>query len=344
MRAALIYGPRDLRVVTVDTPSLQQDEVLVRVYACGVCGTDVHTYRTGKDPAGEMPVLAGHEFSGEVVEVGGEVEGVTVGDRVVGTGFRPCGECYWCQQGRYDRCPSPRVPGSGLDGAFAEYVVVPQPVMGRMFFHIPDGMDWDEAATIEPLSVACFDVRRARIRPDETVVVLGAGMIGQCVAQVCKAQGASRVIVSEPNAARRQMAGSLGADAVVDPLETDLAAFVQDITSGEMAGVVFECAGSPVAFQQIPLVLRPFGRIMQVAVYEEGLNLLPDVIYRMFQMGNFTWQGCGGQRWDMAVDLVANGKVKTGRLVTYKFPLESAREAFETQLASPEAIKVLVKP
>jgi len=243
-----------------------------------------------------------------------------------------------------DRCPNPRVPGEGLDGAFAEYVVVPNPALGRTFFHIPEDLGWEEAATIEPISVACYAVKRARIQTNETVVVLGAGMIGQGVVQVCKAMGAPKVIVSEPSAIRLAMASKLGADMALNPRETNPIEAVTEATSGEMADVVFECSGSPVAFRQAPHMVRPFARIIQVGMFEENLELSPDLTSLMFTFRNITLRGSGGQRWDMALELVRTGRVKTGDLITHEFPLDSVKEAFETQAKSDEAIKVLIRP
>jgi 2-desacetyl-2-hydroxyethyl bacteriochlorophyllide A dehydrogenase len=343
MKAAVIYGSRDVRLETVETPSIQKDEILVKVKVCGICGTDLHRYRTGDvSPSGKL--ILGHEFSGEIVEVGKAVNGLRVGDRVVGIGYRACGKCHWCHQGQTERCPNPAVPGEGLDGAFAEYVVVPNPMPGKMLFQIPEDLSWEVAATIEPVSVACFAVRRAGIQPKDTVVVLGAGMIGQCIAQGCKAVGAARVIVSEPSAMRRDIASKLGADTVLNPVEIEPIEAVKEATSGEMADVVFECSGSPAAFRQGAQMLRPFGRMMQVGIFEKNLELTPPLMSLMFQFRNMTLRGCGGQRWDMALEMVQAGQIKTRDLITHQFPLDRSKEAFETQLNADEAIKVLLKP
>lgn len=343
MKAAVVCGSRDVRLEKVETPSIQKDEILVKVQACGICGTDLHRYRTGDvSPSGKL--ILGHEFSGEIVEVGKAVNGVRVGDRIVGIGYRPCGKCHWCQQGQRERCPNPAVPGEGLDGAFAEYVVVPNPMPGKMLFQIPEDLSWEVAATIEPASVACFAVRRAGIQPKDTVVVLGAGMIGQCIAQGCKAVGTPKVIISEPSAMRRDTASSLGADTVLNPMETDPIEAVKEATSGEMADVVFECSGSPAAFRQGAQMLRPFGRMMQVGMFEKNLELPPPLMSLMFQFRNMTLRGCGGQRWDMALEMMQAGQIKTRDLITHQFPLDRAKEAFETQLNADEAIKVLLIP
>ena len=343
MRAAVLRGPRDIRVEMVETPSIRDDEVLVKVMACGICGTDVHAYKKGGGAKPQEKLILGHEFSGEIAAVGQAVQGLKIGDRVVGIGYRNCGSCYQCQQGHGERCPQPLVPGEGLDGAFAEYVVVPRPVVGQTFFQIPEGLGWEAAATIEPLAVACYAVTRARIQPDETVVILGGGMIGQCIAQVCKAMGA-RTIVSEPSPIRLATAGKLGAGIALNPLETDPVGAVIAATSGGMAGTVFECSGSPIAFRQAVEIVRPFGRIVQVGIFEKSLEISAELASTMFAFKNLTLRGSGGQRWDMAIEFVRSGQVKTGDLITHRFPLDGIGEGFETQLDAGRSIKVMIIP
>ncbi|MBW1900616.1 MAG: alcohol dehydrogenase catalytic domain-containing protein [Deltaproteobacteria bacterium] len=341
MKAALIYGPGDIRIEDIKDPTISDDEILVRVKTCGICGTDLHYYRAG-DPTTKKPIIPGHEFSGEIVEKGSAVEGLKVGDKIVGTGLRDCGECYWC---RHEKgfCPNPKVPGEGLDGAIAEYVIVPKPMAGALVFQIPESMTWNEAATIEPISISCFAVEEARISEGDIVAVLGAGMIGLGIIQACKAAGAAKVIVSEPSAFRREMAQKLGADLVLNPLETDLFETVADFTTGQMAGVIFECSGSVAAFCQVPQVSGIFGKVMQVGIFEQNLELAPDLAKLMFQFRNITVRGCGGQRWDKALEHILAGTIKTNDLVTQIFPLEEVKEAFATQLNSEKAIKVLIE-
>src|SRR4030042_1507165 len=146
MKAAVIHGPKEVKLETVADPSIRSDEILLKVKTCGICGSDIHTYKTGVMSPSPNRIL-GHEFSGEIVEMGSAVEGLKMGDRVLGTGYRPCGQCQWCQQGQIDRCTNVVVPGYGLDGAFAEYVIVPNPVLGKTLFKIPEVLGWEEAAT-----------------------------------------------------------------------------------------------------------------------------------------------------------------------------------------------------
>lgn len=171
----------------------------------------------------------------------------------------------------------------------------------------------------------------------------GAGMIGQCIAQVCKTMGA-RTIVSEPSPTRLALANRLGADLVLNPRETDPIKAVATATSGDMAGAVFECSGSPIAFRQAVEIARPFGKIIQVGMFEDSLELSPELASMMFAFKNLTVRGSGGQRCDMTVDFVRSGQVKTGELITHRFPLDRIREGFETQLDPGNSIKVVITP
>ena len=343
MRAAVLRGPRDIRVEMVDTPPIREDEVLVKVMACGICGTDLHAYKKGGGAGGAGRLILGHEFSGEAARIGAAIEGVKEGDRVVGTGYRGCGACYRCRQGDAARCPRPLVPGEGLDGAFAEYVVVPRPMVGRTFFRIPDGMGWEEAATMEPLAVACHAAARGRIQKGQTVAVIGAGMIGQCIAQVVRSMGA-RTIVSEPSPLRLAVAGRLGAEITINPGGTDPVSAVTAATSGDMADAVFECSGSPAGFRQAVDMVRPFGTMVQVGLFEKGLEIPADLASMIFAFKNLTLRGSGGQRWEMALELAGSGRVKTGGLVTQVFPLDRIRDGFESQLDPGSSIKGLITP
>lgn len=343
MKAAVIRGPSDIRVETVDTPSIRENEILVKVAACGICGSDLHMYKAGPTSIPQGRNIIGHEISGEVVEVGSAVKGVKVGSRVVGMGFYSCGECKACREGNVGECPSRGVPGYGLDGGFAEYVVVPNPIPGIMLFEMPERMGWEEAAAIEPMNVSCWAVEQAQIQPDQTVVILGAGVIGLGALQFTKLQGAAKVIVSEPSAKRLAMAKHLGADVVINPREADPVEVVKEVTSGKKADVVIECSGVPAAFYQGLNMLRRSGTMVQVAIYEQDLHLSPELMSQI-TTGNLTIRGSGGSMWDKTFDLVSSGKIKTKDLVTHEFKLDDVKQAFETQINANESIKVVVKP
>lgn len=325
MKAAIIHAPRDVTLEDVEKPIIKNDEVLVKVKACGICGTDLHAYRTGILPSR----ILGHEFSGDVVEIGADVKGLEMGDRVLGTGYQIDSNGV-------------AVPGEGLDGAMAEYVVVPNPLVGDSFLHVPDNMSYEEAATVEPTSIACYAFEQANLNPDDIVVILGSGMIGLGLVQVCKAHGIPRVIVSEPSKGRREMAAKVGADVVINPSEVDALSAVIEATGGWKANVVFECSGSPASFTQAPRMLKFLGKVMQVGFFEQGIEMSRELISEVVVWNNLTIRGCGGQKWDMATELIHQGKIKTKDMITCRFPLDKVKEAFETQLQSNDVIKVML--
>ena len=231
-----------------------------------------------------------------------------------------------------------------MDGAFAEYVVVPNPMLGQTFFKMPETMSWEEASVVEPMSVGCFAVDQAQIKPGATVVVLRLGVIGQGIAQMARVAGAGKVIVSEPSQKRLEVAKELGADVIINPKTANPVEIVREITSEGMAHIVFECSGTPDAFLQGLNMLGRYGKMMQVAVFSKPFEIQPDQI-NLLTSKNLTIRGCaGGSGWPKAFELVKSGQVKTQELITHIFDLDSIKDAFKTQANADESIKVVVRP
>ena len=228
MKAAVFQGPRMIEIEDVPDPEVEPNGVVVKVNACGICGSDLHPYKL----ATAKMVLC-HECSGDVVAVGRNVTRFKEGDRVAAIGIRPCGECYWCKQGREEICrrlqwpPHPTMPG-GL----SEYLSVPYVRIGNydVVVKLPDLLSYEQGATVEPLSIALFSMTQGQAGPGDTAVVLGAGTIGLCVIQVLKSMGVSKVIVSGRRSKRLQLARECGADLVVDAAKEDIVPAVQEFT------------------------------------------------------------------------------------------------------------------
>jgi len=343
MKAAVIRGPADIRVEKVDTPSIKDCEILVKVAACGICGSDLQFYSAGPASIPKGHTIIGHEWSGEVVEVGSAVNGVALGSRVIGTGFHFCKECRACIQGVWWECSDGGLPGYGLDGAMAEYVVVPNPMPGALLFEVPEIMTWEEAAVIEPMTISGWAVEEAHIQPGQTVMVLGAGTIGLGVLQFAKLQGA-KVVVSEPSAKRLALAQKLGADEIIDPKVADPVEVVKELTSDKMADVVVECSGVPSVFYQGLDMLRRSGKVMLVANFGQGLHLSPETMHEKMMKKNLSVQWSGGAVWGKAFDLAITGKINTKSLISHEFKLDDVKQAFEMQLNAAESIKVIIKP
>lgn len=337
MKAAVLHDARDVIIEDLPEPVVEPDGVIIKVKACGICGSDIHLYGRG----GRGDTVMGHEFSGDVVEVGTDVTGVEVGDRFVAMSGRGCGKCYWCQQGQWISCKRMMLLGYGIQGAFAEYVAIPHFRLGEFAARLPESLTYEEGATAEPLSVALHAVEQTQPQSGDSIVVIGAGVIGLCVVQILKSMGISQIIVSGHREGRLNIARESGASTVVDAAKENVVPIVNELTSGKGADIVFECAGLSTTFQQAMEMVHRGGKVDLVGLYGQPINWNPTFI-----VGNdVTLIGCGLQfELPGAIDLLQRGKVNTKPMITHQFPLDSIKEAFETQINAQDAIKVLVKP
>jgi threonine dehydrogenase-like Zn-dependent dehydrogenase len=336
MKAAVLRGANEIRTETVPDPVLEPDGIIIKVRACGICGSDLHIYKK----EGQEGTIFGHEFSGEVAEVGPQVTGLTPGDRVTAVGFRPCGNCFWCREGKAYRCSDLALVGYQLPGAMAEYVAIPTAKVGRNVFKLSDDLSYEDAATVEPLSIALFSVKRAQPKETETAVVFGAGIIGLNSIQVLRALGVTRIMASGRRPARLKAAELSGASLVLDAAGSEIVPALLEATVGLGANLAFECAGVQETFDQAIEVVRGGGRIMLVGVFEKPL--VWDPLKAISK--NITLIGCLGGNFPGAIELLQKGLVDTRPLISHVFSLDQAQEAFQTQIKDPGAIKVLIIP
>jgi len=334
LKAAVMRGARDIRTEVVPDPVLEPHGVIIKVKACGVCGSDLHVYKRD-----EQGTIFGHEFSGDVVEIGSQVKGIVTGMRVTAVGFKPCGKCFWCVQGKGYRCSHMALLGYQFPGAMAEYVHIPHAVLGRTVFTVPAELSYEDAASVEPLSISYFSVNRAQPKEDEVAAVLGLGVIGLYAIQVLKALGVSKIVASGRRGARLKAARACGADVVIDAAKEDALAAAMAATAGMGVNTVMECAGMQATFDQSIAMTRGGGKIMLVGIYEQPLAWDPLTAISK----NLALVGCLGGNFPGAIDLLRNGKADAKHLITHRFTLEQASEAFRTQLHDPGAIKVMFK-
>ena len=253
-------------IVEVPVPTPGTGEVLVRVKAAGICASDVGAFQ-GKHDVRRPPVITGHELAGEIVEVASEVRARQVGDRVAVEPHVGCGRCVFCRQGHYHECPEKRFIGVGdWIGAFAEYVVATE----GMCHPLPERMSFDEGAMLEPLCVGLHAVRRAGIRMGETVAILGVGTIGMMTLLSARCCAPGRIGVTDPSAAKREMALRCGADLAVDPLAQDPVEAIQRATDGLGVDVVFVAVPSELVLRQAVQVCRRMGRLVIIASFFQG--------------------------------------------------------------------------
>ena len=309
-------------------------EVRLEVAYCGICGTDLHIAHGAMDGRVRAPQVIGHEMSGVVAELGAGVEGFAIGDPVV---VRPLDARAETPSDRGFSHISAGLKFLGIDapGAFQRSWTVPAFTLHRL----PAGVDLQLAALVEPLAVACHDVRRAELEAGETAVVIGAGPIGLLVALVARAAGA-RVIVSEVHRARLQVAEELGFE-TIDPLAGDAAQRVAELTGGAMAEVVFEVSGAPAAALSMTQLAAVRGRIVVVAIYPEAQPVrLFDLFWKELQLrGARVYEPADYAR---AIELLAEGSLPLGRLISRVEPLERLPSVFEELAHGTSDIKVIV--
>jgi len=336
MKSVVFYGPNRFAVEDRPTPEVGEYDALVKVYACGICGTDVHILRG--EHIVRFPVVPGHEFSGEIVEVGGKVTNVSVGDRVTVDPNIVDNTCCFCRRGEIHLCENLTALGVNYDGGFAEFCRVP----AVQAYKVPDSVSLDEAAMAEPLACCIHGIDRANIVPGGTVVALGAGSIGLLLIQLARIAGASRIIVSEPDERKRHLAARFGSDVQVDPSRQDVAAEVAELT-GVGADVVIECAGRLETAQLALKLARRGGTVLQFGVVspDQLAAVSPyDIYYRELTVrGSFVNPFTHAR----AIELLASKQVKVMPLVTHRFPLDEAARAFETAQGK-DAVKVLLVP
>jgi L-iditol 2-dehydrogenase len=343
VKAAAITGPGRIELLEVPVPACPDDGVLLAVRACGICGSDLRRWREGPDSRGR--VIAGHEFSGVIAEVGSRVSDYHVGERLAVAPDVHCLSCWYCRVGRYNLCDDQRQVGitPGYDGGLAEVAVLPGDVLsGGVVHHMPASLSFVEGALAEPLSSvqACHqDVGTA---PGETVLVMGAGPIGCLHMAVAHLRGA-RVILSEPNEQRRGMALPFVPDLVLDPGSQDIVAEVKAFTDGLGADVAI-CA-NPVAatHQQAVGAVRKRGTVVLFGGLRKAAPMTSLDANRIHYdeiriIGSFSYHPEDHAR---ALRLLERGQVDSAQVVTHTFPLDEVEAAFGA-VAAGEALKVMV--
>jgi len=335
MKAVILDAPRKLRVTDVPIPEIPPDDVLIRVKASSLCGTDVNIYSGLFE--WPLPTRLGHEYSGEVAAVGNRVSDFEVGDRVVGENLIGCGHCDECKAGRYNLCE--RTPQ--LFDTHAEYTVAP----ARSLYKVAKGVEWDVAALVEPLAVAYNALERADLQAGGAVAILGDGGIGLSALLMARVKGAGKAIVTGLKPHKLSLADRLGADATINADRTDIAQAVLDETGGRGADSTIVAAGWPTMVRDAMKLTRRGGSICVLGLYHgrEPATLEPmDFILREQTIrGNFASPNV----WSAVIRLVERGLVDPKPLITHRFPLENAEEAFKTALDDrKKPVKIVLNP
>ncbi len=337
-RVGRVCAPQEIDFLTRELPAPSPGEVIIRIRASALCGSDLHIYK-GKHPAVPLPATIGHEFAGDVAAVGPGVTQVAVGDRVTVEPCIVCGHCDACRHGDYGYCESISFLYRNGDGAMADYIKV----QAGSVYKLPNHLSYEAGALIEPLAVATHAVRRADIRLGEQVLVLGAGAIGTLVAALCRISGAGEVIVVDYSDTRLKLAKEMGATQTVNPGKGEkLEDMVKALTGATGMDKTFECVGLEATFNQAIESLRRNGLATIVGIFE---NPMITVNAMRFINHEIRVQGAQGYCWDFPIALQMSKAIPLEKLVTHTFPLEELKTALETCFdKAAGSMKVLIKP
>ncbi len=327
----------------VEKPSVSSGEILVRVKASALCGTDIRILQGKKTKGIRLPSIIGHEFSGLIAETGAGVRGFVKGDRVCVDPVLPCGMCRYCQDGMENVCSSRTALGYEYDGCFAEYVLIPAAFVERGNVQkLPDSVSWIGGALAEPLGCVINGQKKLNVRPADTVVVIGAGPIGLMHCMLAKASGAGKVIVSEPSDSRRGAAEEFGADLVINPLSCSLPEIIASETGGLGADVVVLAIGNPGIVNDALLSARKGGRVSLFAGFSKDDR--PEVDVNLIHYNELIVTGSSSlRRKDLqtALTLIGKGSINVEKLATARLHLEDIEEAFRIA-AEGSALKVVM--
>jgi L-iditol 2-dehydrogenase len=345
MQAVILKKPGDFGPGLAHDPRPAEGELLLRVKTCALCGTDIRVLEGKKTRGVRYPSIIGHEFAGIVEEAGRDVTAFRRGDRVSVAPVISCQACRYCLEGRENACRNRLAIGYEYDGGFAEFVRIPgQAVEFGHVVRIPDGVDFDEAALAEPLACCINGTRKAGVGLGDVVLVVGAGPIGLMHLQVARAAGASRVMVSEPHARRREEAIRFGADRAVDPGAESLEEAVMSATGGLGADAIIMAVGVPGILNDLLRLVRKGGRLNLFAGFPDASSSTVEA--NLIHYNEITLNGTtASTRLDYltAVSMIASHRVKVKELVTHRFAIPGFREAYDLHKAGA-GLKIVIEP
>ncbi|MBN6204719.1 NAD(P)-dependent alcohol dehydrogenase [Staphylococcus saprophyticus] len=343
MNISLLNKPFDIEMKEVKVPKIGATDVLVKVMAVGVCGSDVHYYEHGRvgEFVVEKPLILGHECSGVVTDVGSNVTRFKVGDRVAIEPGVPCGECEYCKSGKYNLCPDVEFLATPpVDGAFSQFISHPE----GFLFHIPEALSYEEATLNEPFSVGVQACKRANVQPGSTVVIMGMGPVGLMAVVAAKAFGATKIIVSDLEKIRLDEALKLGATHAINIKEEDVATRINEITKGKGVNYAFETAGNPIALQNALVALNNGGTLAIVGLpQQENIELnIPFIAnHEINIVGIFRY----ANTYDIGLEMLASTSADLNTMFTDAYDLNEAKEAMEQARTNKSgSLKVMVYP
>jgi L-iditol 2-dehydrogenase len=343
MNALLLTEYLKLEMVEMPEPEIGPDDVLVRVRACGICGSDVHGY-DGSSGRRHPPLIMGHEAAGEVARLGANVYDLAVGDRVTFDSTVYCGKCFFCVRGDVNLCDNRQVVGVApkeyrRHGAFAEFVSVPR----RIMYKLPDSFPYEQAALIEAVSIGVHAVSITPIKLGDTAVIVGVGMIGSVTLQAAKAAGCTRIVAVDIDDAKLDRAKTIGATDVLNPHKSDIQAEVLKMTDGHGADVAFECVGYSEPVATAIFSVRKGGMVTLVGNLAPSIDApLQYVVTRQIRLqGSCASNG----EYPQCIDLMAKGVIQVAPLISLVAPLSQGADLFNRLYHhEPNLMKVVLQP
>ena len=336
----MIAGKGIVELRGMPTPTLGPNEILVRMRACGICGTDIEKVN------GEhiTPPILGHEVAGEIEETGKIIQGLEKGDRVIVHHHISCRSCYYCKNGFETLCEV--YPKSNLDPCgFAEYFRVPETlVKGGTVYKLPPSMTYDEGSQVEPTACCIRALRRTGVKAGESVAVFGVGPVGLTHVQLVKLYGAGPIYAIDVIDHRRNMAAKIGADVTLDPVTDDVPKTISDGTNGRGSDVAIVATGNPKAIQQAIVSVRKGGRVVLFGAPAQGTLVSLDVSQLFLrEIGFQSSYSTSEAEMRMALNLIGTGRIRPSLLITHRVPLERVAEAMSLAESGMEAVKVIVQ-
>lgn len=340
MRVAMYYNNHDVRLEEMPVPEIGPGELLLKVEASGLCGSDVmEWYRIQR-----APMVLGHEVSGEVVQVGAGVDRYKEGDRMVVTHHVPCNACHWCLNNRHTACDT--LHQTNFDpGGFSEYLRIPQINVDRGVFPIPDHVPYEEASITEPLACVYRGQKRANLQPGQNVLVLGSGLAGLLHINLARALGAGRIIATDMVDYRLQAARRLGADTAF-PATEDVPARLREANDGRLADLVIVCTGALPALNQALQSVERGGTVLFFAPTEPGVSLpvsINDVFFRNDVTLTTTYAGAPADL-ATALEMIGSGRVQVGQMISHRLGLAEAGLGFRLTAEAGDSLKVIIQP
>ena len=336
MKAAVLTKPKTIEIQDVPDPKPAPHEVLIRVKTVGICGSDLHYYEHGRigTQVVEYPFILGHEVGGEIAEVGSNVKGFEPGDKIAIEPQQTCGKCEFCKSGRYNLCPHVKFLATPpVNGAFAEYITHP----ADMTFKLPDTMDYEQGALLEPLAIGFHVSDRAEASLGERVLITGAGCIGLVILLALKAKGLSEIYVSDVLDNRLAMARELGAREVFRADRTDPVKEILKRTDGRGADIVIEASGNPKAIAGTVDAVRRGGKILMLG-YAPTDSVEFDFKKLIFKEASLNTSRRYCNMYPLAIDAVANGLVDISKCVTHRWNFDQASVAMDFSINNKQEI------